>query len=101
VQLGTGEATTASRSSPITVFGGGTTWKTIACGYSHTAAVKTDGTLWTWGANTAGQLGDGTTVNKSTPILVTTMSGGWKSVAASGDTTANSGVTLATMLFTG
>lgn len=101
VQLGTGEATTASRSSPITVFGGGTTWKTVACGYSHTAAVKTDGTLWTWGANAAGQLGDGTLVNKSTPILVTTMSGGWKSVAASGDTTADSGNTLATILFTG
>ncbi|MDF1882929.1 hypothetical protein JHD49_03150, partial [Sulfurimonas sp. SAG-AH-194-C21] len=33
----------------------------------HTIAIGTDGTLWAWGANTYGQLGDGTTVNSSSP----------------------------------
>lgn len=31
----------------------------VSCGDHHTAAVKTDGTLWMWGANSAGQLGNG------------------------------------------
>jgi alpha-tubulin suppressor-like RCC1 family protein len=31
----------------------------MAAGESHTVAVKWDGTLWTWGSNAYGQLGDG------------------------------------------
>jgi len=31
----------------------------IALGYSHTRVVKTDGSLWFWGYNGSGQLGDG------------------------------------------
>jgi alpha-tubulin suppressor-like RCC1 family protein len=33
-------------------------------------ALKHDGTVWTWGYNTYGELGDGTTVEHSTPIQV-------------------------------
>ena len=39
-------------------------------GSFHTLAIKNDGTLWTWGGNARGQLGDGTTVNKNTPIQI-------------------------------
>ncbi|KAL9666930.1 hypothetical protein QQ045_001274 [Rhodiola kirilowii] len=35
-------------------------WLDIACGREHTAAVASDGSLFTWGANDFGQLGDGT-----------------------------------------
>lgn len=35
-----------------------------------TAALKNDGTVWTWGNNEYGQLGDGTTVNKNRPVQV-------------------------------
>lgn len=31
----------------------------VSCGYGHTAAIKTDGSLWMWGANSSGQLGNG------------------------------------------
>ena len=31
----------------------------VSCGEFHTAAVKSDGTLWTWGQNSEGQLGNG------------------------------------------
>ncbi len=42
-------------------------WVSITAGVGHTVAVKSDGTLWAWGYNGAGQLGDGTTTDKYTP----------------------------------
>jgi alpha-tubulin suppressor-like RCC1 family protein len=72
---------TTQRLTPVTTFVGGTNWKQVACGYQHTAAIKTDGTLWTWGLNNIGQIGDNTIINRSTPV--TTFAGGtnWKQVA--------------------
>jgi len=43
--------------------------------YNHTVVLKTDGTVWTWGANTNGQLGDGTTVDWPAPLQVRHASG--------------------------
>ena len=40
-------------------------WQTIACGDLFTLAVNTDGNLWTSGNNISGQLGDGTTTDKT------------------------------------
>ncbi len=45
-------------------------WLIIAAGGFHTAALKSDGTLWTWGANNAGQLGDGSTLQKNSPSQI-------------------------------
>jgi len=36
----------------------------------HTMVIKTDGTLWAWGNNEYGQLGDGTTTDRFTPVMV-------------------------------
>jgi hypothetical protein len=41
-------------------------------GVHHNVAVKSDGTLWTWGDNQQGQLGDGTDVDKNTPTQIGT-----------------------------
>ena len=78
-ELGTNDIT--SRSIPVTTFAGGTTWKQVSSGGYAIAAIKTDGTLWTWGNNTQGQLGDNTTTFRSTPV--TTFAGGttWKSLS--------------------
>jgi alpha-tubulin suppressor-like RCC1 family protein len=78
-QLGVNNTT--QRLTPVTTLLGGTNWKSIACGDTHTVAIKTDGTLWTWGTNTFGQLGVNDTTNRSTPV--TTLLGGnnWKSIA--------------------
>lgn len=76
-----GDNTTVNKSSPITVAGGGTTWKQVSAGASSCGAVKTDGTLWTWGNGANGQTGKGSTTSVSSP---TTTSGGgndWKTVS--------------------
>jgi alpha-tubulin suppressor-like RCC1 family protein len=77
-----GDNTIANKSSPVQTIAGGTTWSQVSCGSGHTVALKTDGTLWTWGQNTYGQLGDTTTANRSSPVQ--TIAGGttWKQVVA-------------------
>lgn len=42
----------------------------VSAGYTHTMILKTDGTLWAVGQNNAGQLGDGTTIDRRTPVQV-------------------------------
>ena len=57
--------------------------------------MKSDGTLWAWGSNWAGQLGDGTTTDKTTPVqiissltdIVSIASGGEHSIALKSDGT--------------
>jgi alpha-tubulin suppressor-like RCC1 family protein len=65
-----GDASTTSRSSPVTISGGGTTWSRVSSGTCGSAAIKTDGTLWVWGRNNSGEVGDGTTDNRSSPVTV-------------------------------
>ena len=85
-----GDNTEIDRLTPVTTFAGGTNWKQVSCGGYHTAAIKTDGTLWTWGRNDffTGQLGVNDLINRSTPV--TTFAGGtnWKQVSCGGDRTA-------------
>ncbi len=44
--------------------------ETVAARYNHSAAVKSDGSVWTWGNNSNGQIGDGTTTQRTTPVQV-------------------------------
>ena len=46
---------------------------TVAAGYSHTLALKADGTLWAWGKNDQGQLGDGTQTQRTSPVQVSSL----------------------------
>ncbi|WP_127496104.1 RCC1 domain-containing protein [Paenibacillus glycanilyticus] len=45
--------------------------KSIAAGRFHSLAVKNDGTVWSWGLNSYGELGDGTNTNRDLPVEVT------------------------------
>ena len=74
-------AAATNRLTPITTFAGGTNWKQIDCGNDHMAAIKTDGTLWTWGSGASGELGNNSGISRSTPV--TTFAGGtnWKQVS--------------------
>jgi alpha-tubulin suppressor-like RCC1 family protein len=51
----------------------------VAAGGAHTVAIKSDGSLWTWGNNDSGQLGDGGFTSRSIPKKIGT---GFVSVAA-------------------
>jgi alpha-tubulin suppressor-like RCC1 family protein len=63
--------TTINRSSPTQV-GGLTNWAKLEHGPNayHTAAIKTDGTLWCWGSNGAGELGTNDIVRRSSPVQI-------------------------------
>ncbi|HEX8562693.1 MAG TPA: T9SS type A sorting domain-containing protein [Flavobacterium sp.] len=69
---------------PIQI-GTDTNWQKLASMSQtyHVLAIKTNGTLWAWGYNEYGQLGDGTTISRSTPIQVGTDTN-WTNVAAGG-----------------
>jgi alpha-tubulin suppressor-like RCC1 family protein len=54
----------------------------LAAGLSHVCAVKADGTLWCWGANGYGQLGDGTYVDRAAPTAVAVLGADVVQVAA-------------------
>jgi hypothetical protein len=82
-----GDGTTADSSVPVQVSGQATDWATVSAGYNHTCAVKTDGTLWCWGDNSGGQLGDGTTADSSVPVQVSGQATDWATVSAGGDHT--------------
>jgi alpha-tubulin suppressor-like RCC1 family protein len=47
----------------------------IAIGSHHYLAIRSDGTLWSWGDNYSGQLGDGTTNYRNSPAPVPAASG--------------------------
>ncbi len=68
-QLGQGYASYDLIPGPIQV-GTASDWATAVAGYYHNLALKPDGSLYTWGWNGYGQLGDGTTANKFSPTQV-------------------------------
>lgn len=76
-----GDNSTDTKSSPVQTVAGGVNWKQVSCARGSAVALKMDGTLWTWGRNTYGELGDGTTVNKSSPIQTVAAGTMWRSVA--------------------
>jgi alpha-tubulin suppressor-like RCC1 family protein len=81
-QLGLGDAGIGiNRSSPVQV-GALTNWSKISGGDAHIAAIKTGGTLWTWGSNTNGGLGLGDTTSRSSPVQVGALTT-WKQVSVS------------------
>jgi alpha-tubulin suppressor-like RCC1 family protein len=65
--------------SPVQI-SAATDWKEVYAGVSHTFAIKLSGELWSWGNNSNGKLGNGTTSPSSIPIQIGTST--WKMVRA-------------------
>ncbi|THF81724.1 RCC1 domain-containing protein [Cohnella fermenti] len=82
-QIGVGSAD-ATVNSPTQVTAlAGIRIVAIAGGTAHSLAVAEDGSVWAWGSNSKGQLGDGTTTNRSTPVQVEGLSGVTEAAAGS------------------
>jgi alpha-tubulin suppressor-like RCC1 family protein len=72
-QLGIGTTSGVGRSSPVSIVGDHSfidIMISIGDLANHCAGLKTDGTVWSWGDNYIGQIGDGTASNRSSPVSV-------------------------------
>lgn len=65
-----GDNTIVSKSTPVSVLGAAKTFCKIDATFRTTLAIDKNGKAWGWGYNFYGEIGDNTTVSKSTPIAV-------------------------------
>ena len=71
-----GDGTTSDRSRAVAVQAGqipaGVSLQQLSAGGTHTLGLGSDGNVYAWGANDHGQLGDGTTTSRTSPVAVAT-----------------------------
>jgi alpha-tubulin suppressor-like RCC1 family protein len=87
-----GDGTTTTRSSPVKI--GALSYSAISAGINHSLAVLAGGTgaLYAWGLNSSGQLGDGTFVNKLSPVKIGTSS--WTVVSSTHNSNDSFAITI-------
>jgi alpha-tubulin suppressor-like RCC1 family protein len=85
-QLGNGKSG-GSSDKPVQVIGL-TGVKAVSASSSHSIALKNDGTVWAWGYNGSGELGNGTTNNSATPVQVKELTGVMAIATGNGHTVA-------------
>ncbi len=77
-----GDGSTEARLTAVDVVGLGSGVRSISAGFFHTCAVTEGGAMRCWGINSSGQLGDGSTVNRLTPVAVVGLSTGVSAASA-------------------
>jgi alpha-tubulin suppressor-like RCC1 family protein len=91
-----GDGTQNSSTTPVEVTGlPALPVRALYSGYQSTAALMSDGELWTWGLDTLGQLGDNATTNSDVPVSVSAFLSAPVSQAFMGGNTAKDGQSLA------
>ncbi len=76
-----GDGTLTNRPVPVQILALGANVIGVAAGSHHTCARRSDNTLWCWGENSDGQLGDGTTTRRPLPVPVAASLGSVSAVA--------------------
>ena len=79
-----GDGTTTNRLTPVDVTGLTSGVAQITLGFYHTCALLTSGGAKCWGYNAFGQIGDGTTTNRNTPVDVSALTSGVAQIRAGG-----------------
>jgi len=69
-QLGNGAAGATEGTNTPTLVNGGYVFRYVGAGRDFSCGLTEDGDVYCWGLNNVGQLGDGTTTNRSEPVLV-------------------------------
>lgn len=82
-----GDGTNVKRSMPAGISAIPVAVTSIVAGSEHTCVLTADGSVWCWGANFSGQLGDGTNVNRSVPVRVSRLLGAASEIAAGSEHT--------------
>jgi alpha-tubulin suppressor-like RCC1 family protein len=79
-----GDGTTTTRLAPVDVVGLGSDVIEVSTEGDHTCAITTGDGTQCWGRNDYGQLGDGTRIDRHTPVAVVALSSGIASISAGG-----------------
>ncbi len=80
-KLGLGLGNLADQNLPIQI-GTANDWATVSAGNVHSLAVKTNGTLWTWGNGQFGQLGNGLFSSATANVIQIGTANDWLTVSA-------------------
>ena len=81
----TGQGTASGNTEEPTQVGTDTDWLQVSAGSSNAAAIKEDGTLWSWGANDFGATGLGTSTGDATTPTQVGSDDDWKQVSCGGE----------------
>lgn len=73
-----GDGTTTTRSTAVQVTGLTSGIVAIAAGNQHSLALASDGTVYAWGRNNSGEMGDGTGTQSTVPVAISAANMGWR-----------------------